>query len=434
MRPNIIHIITHDTGRYLGCYGADVKTPNINRLAESSTLFTNYFCSAPQCSPSRASMFSGLVPHRNGMIGLAHRGFSLKKEISYLPEILALNGYTTYLFGVQHETQWGKQEELGYQHFYTGKTSSCLDVGKMLTDFLQQRHSEPFFISAGFFETHQRYPIVENPDINMKIPDFLPDSIEVKKDIAGLNILVERVDETIGNIINVLEKTKVLDNTLVIFTTDHGIAMPGAKATLFDPGIEIFLIMKGPGIPEGKKIDCLSYNVDLMPTILDYLGIEIPPGLDGKSLMPVLKGKETEIHKCIYPELTFHAGYDPMRAIRTKNYKYIRCFEIRQFFYPVNVDNSFSKELFRNMGYFDRLRPFEFFFDLEKDKLERNNLINQPQYRPLIEEFRAMLLDWMKKTDDPLLYGPVPLPQGCKLSTPWGYNPEDVWENLRNSD
>ncbi|MCX7705523.1 MAG: sulfatase [bacterium] len=434
MKPNILHFITHDTGRYLECYGAGVRTPNINKLAERATLFTNYFCSAPQCSPSRASMFSGLVPHRNGMMGLAHRGFKLKEDIQYLPKILAQSGYKTILFGLQHETKWGNYKELGYQQFFTGQTSLCNEIGSLVCDFLENSTDEPFFISAGVAETHQRYPIVENPDPELKTPEFLPDDMAVRKDIAGLNILVERVDETIGRIISTLEKTRKIDNTLLIFTTDHGIAMPGAKATLFDPGIEIFLIMKGPGIPEGKRIDCLSWNVDLMPTILDYLGIEIPENIDGKSLKPVLNGSVKEIHQFIYPELTFHAGYDPVRALRTKKYKYIRSFEIRPFYYPVNVDNSFSKELFKRLGFFDKIRPFELFFDLEKDPLERENLINQPDYGPVVKDLRKILLKWMKETGDPLLYGPVPLPEGGKLSVPWGYDPEDVWENLQKMD
>ncbi len=427
MKPNILHFITHDTGRYLECYGFDVRTPNINKLAEQGTIFTNYFCSAPQCSPSRASMFSGLIPYRNGMIGLAHRGFNLKKDIPYLPKILGRRRYKTFLFGVQHETQWEKQDELGYQNFFTAKTTSCADVCEVLCQSLRQGIPEPFFVSVGVSETHQRYPIVENPPQNIKVPEFLPDDIEVKKDIAGLNILVKRVDDAIGKILFVLEETKLIDNTLIIFTTDHGIAMPGAKATLFDPGIGIFLMMKGPGIPAGKKLECLSSNVDLMPTVLDYLGIEIPENIDGISMMPAVKGKAEQLRQCIYTELTYHAGYDPMRSIRTNRYKYIRSFEVRPFYFPVNVDASFAKDLFRSKGYFEKLRPFEFFFDLDKDPLERRNLINEPEYKPIIDNFRKELVQWMKETNDPLISGPVPLPENCKVSVPWGYDAKEKW-------
>ena len=429
-RPNILHFITHDTGRYLECYGASVKTPNINKLAKKSTIFTSYFCSAPQCSPSRASMFSGLVPHRNGMIGLAHRGFRLKNDIPYLVRILANNDYQTILFGIQHEAERGKQDTLGYQKHFTAKTSSCIDIAEILCDFLQSNPVEPFFISAGVSETHQRYPVVENPDENIKVPEFLPDHIEVKKDIAGLNILVQRVDDVIGKIFSVLEKTKLIERTLLIFTTDHGIAMLGAKATLFDPGIEIFLFLSGPDIPEDKKIDCLSYNVDLMPTVLDYLGIEIPENIDGTSLLPVIQGKKDSVREFIYPELTYHAGYDPMRSIRSNRFKYIRCFEVRPYYFPPNVDASFSKDLFKKMGYFEKLRPFEFFFDLEKDPLERNNLINDSEYGSIVDQFRKKLITRMKKTEDPLLSGPVPPPENGIVSVPWGYDPEEKWKEV----
>ncbi|HOK79906.1 MAG TPA: DUF4976 domain-containing protein, partial [bacterium] len=101
--------------------------------------------------------------------------------------------------------------------------------------------------------------------------------------------------------------------------------------------------------------------------------------------------------------------------------------ETRPYYFPVNVDESFSKTLFKKLGYFDKIRPFELFFDLENDKLERNNLINDPAYRDIIEKFRRQLVDFMKQTKDPLVSGPVPLPEGAKLSVPWGYNPEDVW-------
>jgi len=427
VKPNVLHIITHDTGKYLECYGASVKTPNINKLAQKSTIFTNYFCCAPQCSPSRAGMFSSLVPHRNGMMGLAHRGFELKKGIPYLPEILCKSGYHTTLIGIQHEAEWGKHAELGYQEFFTSKTTSCVDLGEVLCDILENKPKEPFFISMGVSETHQRYPVVEHVDETLKVPDFLPDSIEVKKDIAGLNILVQRVDEMIGKIVTTVEKTKLIDNTLIIFTTDHGIAMPGAKATLFDPGIEIFMMMKGPGLPEGKSINCLSWNIDLLPTILDYLEIEIPTDIDGVSLMPAIRGEKASVRECIYPELTYHAGYDPMRSIRTEKYKYIRCFETRPYYFPVNVDESFSKTLFKKLGYFDRIRPFEFFFDLENDKRERKNLIGEPACKDVIEKFRKQLVDFMKQTMDPLICGPVPLPEGAKLSVPWGHDPKEVW-------
>ena len=222
----------HDTGRYLGCYGEDVKTPNANKLAKEGVKFTNYFCTAPQCSPSRASMFSGLMPHNNGMIGLAHRGFSLKPGVKYLPQILSENGYHTYLFGVQHESR--DSTKLGYQKVFQGESRSCTKVIPLLNNFLLSNPPQPFFISVGFSETHRKFPEIENIPKDLKVPSFLPDEPEVKKDIAGLNAMVERVDKYLGEMFEILKKTGFSETTLVIFTTDHGIAFPGAKATLLD--------------------------------------------------------------------------------------------------------------------------------------------------------------------------------------------------------
>ena len=114
MQPNILFIITHDTGRYLGCYHKQVKTPNLDRLANEGAIFTNHFCPAPQCSPSRGSIMTGRYPHRNGLIGLAHLGFELNPAEQTLPTLLGKAGYATYLFGVQHESK--DPARLGYQY------------------------------------------------------------------------------------------------------------------------------------------------------------------------------------------------------------------------------------------------------------------------------------------------------------------------------
>ena len=115
MPPNVVIVITHDTGRHLGAYGRAVATPNLDRLADEGVLFEQAFCTAPQCSPSRASLLTGLVPHRHGLIGLAHRGFRLQPAAlrRTLPRLLGGAGYRTHLFGFQHEA--ADPRDLGYQ-------------------------------------------------------------------------------------------------------------------------------------------------------------------------------------------------------------------------------------------------------------------------------------------------------------------------------
>jgi N-sulfoglucosamine sulfohydrolase len=116
-----------------------------------------------------------------------------------------------------------------------------------------------------------------------------------------------------------------------------------------------------------------------------------------------------------------------MRGIRTERYKYIRSFETRPFYFPPNVDAGFTKELARESGYFERIRPFEFLFDLKSDPLERENMIDSPQYKNIATRLKKKLARWMEKTDDPLLKGPVPLPEGAVVTPPWAYEATKLW-------
>ena len=292
----------------------------------------------------------------------------------------------------------------------------------ILHKFLLNNPPEPFFISVGFNETHKPYPEVKKVPKRLRVPSFLPESSEVNEDIAGLNILVERVDKHVGKILDTLKETSLYKNTLVIFTTDHGVALPGAKATLFDPGIGILLLMRGPnGISGGRKVNSLLSNIDFTPTILDYLGINIPEEMQGVSFLPVLRKRKKEVREEINTELTYHASYDPMRGIRDRKFKYIRSFEVRPFYFPPNVDNGPAKELFREKGYYEKIRPFEFLFDIENDPLEKNNLAGNPKYSQILKKYRVKLVNWMKGTNDPLFNGPVPLPEKGISTPPWRY-------------
>ncbi|RJS88345.1 sulfatase [Candidatus Bathyarchaeota archaeon] len=422
-KPNILIIITHDTGRHLGCYGSGVDTPNLNKLAEEGVIFTNFFCTAPQCSPSRASLLTGRYPHNNGLIGLTHRGFRLNANELLLPNLLAQAGYSTYLFGFQHESP--NPYSLGYQKIFKAKSNSCLDVTPLVIDFLENNKlKKPFFMMIGFSETHRPFPQYEGPVDNIEGFPYLPDVEDVRRDIASLNILVRRVDEKIGEILRSLDEADLRDDTLVVFTTDHGVAFPGAKATLFDPGIEISMIMRGPGGFEGgRKIEALLSNLDFAPTILDLCGIPIPTEMQGKSILPIIRGEAKRLHRQIFVEQTYHAAYDPIRGVRTDRYKYIRSFEKRPFWFPPNVDGGLSKEVARRFGYFNKPRPPEMLFDLESDPIERNNLVNDPEYTDILKRMRLLLEDWMRRTSDPLLKGYVPPPPNARVTPPDSYTP-----------
>ncbi len=325
-RPNILIVITHDTGRHLGCYGGGVETPNIDRFAEQGVKFTNAFCTAPQCSPSRGSLITGKMPHTNGLIGLTHRGFRLNPGLKTLPALLAQAGYSTHLFGFQHEAP--DAHSLGYQHVSEKKGGfSCKSVAPLAIDFLASAPKEPFFAMVGFSETHRKFPEVDEAPDGIAVPPYLPDHPDVRRDVAGLNILVRRVDDAFGAIADKLDETGLSQKTLVILTTDHGIAFPGAKATLFDPGVEIMFLARGEGyFSGGKVIDGLVSNMDITPTLLEIAGVTVPDEVEGKSLLPFVSGTSDEIRDELFLELTFHAAFDPIRAVRTRCFKYIRNF------------------------------------------------------------------------------------------------------------
>ena len=421
-KPNILVIITHDTGRHLGCYGRKVETPNLNRLADEGVIFTNLFCTAPQCSPSRASLLTGRYPHNHGLIGLAHRGFSLNIEEPLLPALLADAGYSTYLFGFQHESS--NPHFLGYQKVFKAKSNSCLHVTPLVLDFLAEKPKKPFFMMVGFSETHRPFPEYDGPVDDIEGFPYLPDVEDVRRDIASLNILVRRVDEKVGEILRAVEDAGLRDDTLVVFTTDHGVAFPGAKATLYDPGVEISMLMRGPGGFEGgKRIDALLSNLDFAPTILDLCGIPIPTKMQGKSMLPLIRGEVDKLHEWIFVEQTYHAAYDPLRGVRTERFKYIRSFEKRPFWFPPNVDGGLSKEVARSLGYFNRPRPSEMLFDLHADPIERKNLVDDPNYAETLERMRTILKNWMRRTADPLLKGYVPPPPGAVVTPPDSYTP-----------
>jgi len=387
-------------------------------------MLTQHFCTAPQCSPSRASIITSQMPHTNGMIGLAHRGFRLKPEARTLPSLLADAGYSTNLLGLQHEGP--DANDLGYENVIRaeGKGHSCLSVTPLVVDFLQSQPQEPFFASVGFSETHRAYPESDTPVEDVEPFGYLPDDPAVRRDIADLEVLVRRVDDAVGSIMKTLRATGLLDRTLVIFTTDHGIAFPRAKATLFDPGLGTAFVARLPeGNPAGLKIHAPVSNMDFMPTLLEYLQIPGPAGIHGKSLMEVIAGQAASTRDALFFELTYHAAYDPMRAVRTNRYKYIRSFAKRPFAFPPNVDAGHTKELVNRLGWFEQPRPAEQLYDLAEDPFELENLAASAEHEKVLAELRERLDRWMEETDDPLRHGPVPPPEGAYVTPEDSYKP-----------
>src|SRR5690349_20097863 len=154
-RPNVLYIHSHDSGRYLQPYGHAVPTPNLQRLANEGVLFRQAFNAAPTCSPSRASLLTGMCPHSNGMFGLAHRGFVLNDYKQHILHTLRPAGYYSALFGVQHIAR--DPAPIGYDKARTTQGNHVEDVSAAAADFVRQAPKVPFFLDVGFFETHRPF-------------------------------------------------------------------------------------------------------------------------------------------------------------------------------------------------------------------------------------------------------------------------------------
>src|SRR5690242_20445827 len=152
-RLNILYIHSHDTGRYVQPYGHAVPTPRIQQLAEEGVLFRQAFCAAPTCSASRASLLTGQYPHSNGLLGLAHRGFSLNDYQQHMVNTLSQRGYYSVLIGEQHISK--EPAIIGYDQVVKIESSSAEIVAPIARNFLLNAPPEPFFLSVGFAETHR---------------------------------------------------------------------------------------------------------------------------------------------------------------------------------------------------------------------------------------------------------------------------------------
>lgn len=423
---NIVYIHSHDTGRYLQPYGYAVPTPHLQSLAEEGVLFRKAFCAAPTCSPSRAALLTGQSAHSSGMLGLAHRGFSLYDYNQHILHTLRAAGYHSALAGVEH-ISGGNPARIGYDQVLGRENAESLAAA-----WLSQDRREPFFLDVGFGETH-RYagvngaftPSGQQGDARYCLPPApLPDTPETRRDMADFQTAAQRLDAKIGVVLHALENAGLADKTLVIYTTDHGIPFPRMKCSLTDHGMGVALIMRGPGFPAGRVIDAMVSHIDVFPTICAYLQIPAPSWLQGKSMLPLLNGEAAEINDCIFGEVTYHAAYEPKRAVRTQRWKYIRNFTGRPTPVLPNCDRSDSKQLWLDHDWAHCRVAQEELYDLIFDPMESCNLAANPEYAEVKATLSQRLTAWMQHTNDPLLLGDVPLPAGGRTDNPDDIHPD----------
>lgn len=418
-RHNFLFICTdHYTTQAFSYVGNPyVKTPNLDGLARDGLFFNNAYCTYSLSSPSRASLITGLMPHQNG-VNRNRLPLAEQFEPNTLGRLLKDAGYNAAWYGKWHV---GKlvEEKHGFE------STSCNDenLAGTVIDFLrkQKAGNKPFFVAASYSNPHnicqaaRRQPL---PDVTIQWEDvplkdcpnvrpnfarnaFPPEILEIEQMRYPLNYpgyyftredwrrylyiyyrLVEHVDGQIGEIITALKELGLYDNTMIIFTSDHGDGLGShtwnQKTSLHEEVASIPFIVKSPDKKSAGKFTnaLMSNGLDLLPTICDYAGARIPEGLKGKSLRPVIEGKSDKIHEAVFTETVFGEG-DGLGthgwSVRTPGYKYI----------------IYSMGKYR-----------EQLFDMISDRTEMVNLAVENRMKDELDRHRRLLYQWASDTDD----------------------------------
>jgi arylsulfatase A-like enzyme len=407
-KDNVLIVHWHDLGRYLGVYGhADVSSPRLDQLAAEGILFTRAHATAPLCSPSRGSLFTGRYPQNNGLVGLAHHGWEYRADVRTLPQILSEADWHTALFGMQHETSYPAR--LGFDEFDVSN-SFCEYVVERSVEWIANAPREPFLLTAGFFETHRPYPAdrYEPADWSaVAVPDYLPETDEVRQDLAEFYGSITVADAAVGQLLDALADTGLDRTTWVVFMTDHGPALPRAKSTLYDAGTGIAMIVRPPlGNGSSPRVyDDLFSGVDLVPTLLELLGVQVPADVDGISHAPALRTASrigTPARSEVYTTKTYHDSFDPIRAIRTKEYSYIENYASRPLLdLPWDIaDSAPGIAVATSIG---GPRPERELYDLLDDPTESRNLLGPDatdKAEAISNDLALLLNDWRQKTND----------------------------------
>jgi arylsulfatase A-like enzyme len=432
IQPNILIIHCHDLGQHLGCYGVEtVRTPEIDRLASQGVLFRNHFCVSPSCSPSRAAIFTGRYPHNNGVMGLCHAGFAwdLYPTERHLAQYLATAGYRTAAIGILHETCSGP-ERCGYQEYFPPvRAAPASQAAIALLQRFAAERDRPFFLSVGFFEPHRLpYPDTDPPqehgfcypdfspddELGVQVPGYLRDTPGSRRELAELQGAIRHVDTQVGTILEAVQSLGLSENTLLVFTTDHGIAMPRAKCSLYDGGIQTAFILRLPGRAGwhgGRTIHSLVSNIDLLPTILELVNLPIPANLHGKSLLNLLDGQDVRPNQEVFAEMTYHGYYDPQRCIRTGQYKLILNFSTAPIFQDPSQSWRPRSDSAFTINQASAYHPDVELYHVANDPWELTNLAGKAEYRPIEVELLRRLYWQMQHTADPILSGAVINPQ-----------------------
>ncbi len=450
-RPNVLFVLSDDHSYpYLSCYGdPNVRTPALDRLAGEGMKFRKFFTSAPQCVPSRAAYLSGRSP-----VAARITRFSspLPRDVVTFPEVLKKEaGYYVGVVGRSYHLDGSAKgdDELGRflmdggyktfkDRFDVVEGGSDAQAVSQTEAFLEGRPKDkPFCLWVNFSDPHHVWnaPASYRPDpASLKLPGHVPDLPGVREQYADYCAEVNRVDETMGKVLSLLDRLGLTGDTLVIFAGDNGQALPHGKGSLYDPGCNVPFVVRWPGVvaPGGDSSALLS-GEDVGPTVLAAAGVKAAPGMTGVNFLPLLKGEAPKVRDHVFMERGPHgsapvqvgmsnSGYDLSRAVRSGRYKAIYNCTPWIPYSPVDSAGGSAwksiQELQAKGGlapgltatYFTTPRPVYEFYDLEKDPFELENLSGRPEVAAAERELRLAMAKKMIADFD---YLPLPAIPGA---------------------
>lgn len=415
-KRNVILYITDDQGRNdAGCYGnAHVKTPGLDALAQDAVRFTHGFCTTPSCSPSRSVLLTGMHNHSNGQYGLAHatHHFVSFDEVKSLPVILGETGYRTVNAGKYHTLP---EPVYHFQKYIP--VSAPKDMAEQCRDLIASRETSPFFLCFCTTEPHRTFNhegFAEPDPASLSIPNHLPDLPETRDELSKYYASIERADSGLVRLTQILKETGHWEDTLIVFVSDNGMPWPGAKTTLYEPGINLPCVIRDPrNTRQGFTCDGMFNWADIAPTILEYCGVTPPKAVQGKSILQAMREEHPQGWEEVYLSHSFHevTMYYPMRAVRTRTHKLI--FNIAN-----GLEFPFASDLWKSSTWQATLsgkraqygrrsvdaylhRPRFELYDLEKDPDEINNLAGDPAYATLLSDLQQRVRAFQDRTKDP---------------------------------
>jgi len=418
VKPNVLLIILEDWGPYLGCYGQKMMhTPNLDRLAAEGCRYDACFSSAPVCSSGRSSLMTGMSQY--SVHGEQHRTADRDKKplpagVKSLPELFRDAGYFTAL-----GCGYSKKIDLNFQF-----PTANIYLGD---DWKQRKPGQPFFAHLTLIGTHRPWhsdPAWPIDPARIVLPPWYPDTPLTRKDWAMGLESAQNSDRLMGEIIARLKREGIYDDTAIVVTADHGVALPRAKQFLYDEGLHIPLIIRYPqagtraGMKPGTSSTELVSNVDIVPTILGIAGLPAPRYLQGRNILAgtMYPWSASPPRKLIFAGRDkMDSTHDAMRAVRSKDFKYIlnlmperpycQFNAYKESSYPglavLNVLHIEGKLPPEQDAFMQPCKPAEELYDLRKDPYEIHNLAKDPSCSDILRSLRSDLDAWRKSVGDP---------------------------------